>query len=97
MGCLLNGRRSANLTRMEVLEGVVRAELDEESPRAFAVMDPLVVHITNYPEGKVEEFEASIHPKKPELGKRTVKFSGTVVIDKSDFLEEDVKGWELNT
>merc|ERR1711935_525964 len=85
--------RSANLTSMEVLEGVVRGELDEEAHRAFAVMDPLVVIISNYPDGQVEEFQSSVHPKKPEMGQRTLPFSKTIVIDKSDFREEDVKGY----
>lgn len=42
---------------------------------------------------KVEEFEAEIHPKRPELGKRTIPFSGTAYIDREDFAEDPPKGF----
>lgn len=74
---------------MEVLEGFVRSALDDTAPRAFAVIDPLIIRITNWPQGKVESFQTPIHPKFPEMGKRTVQMSGTVVIDKCDWRDED--------
>ena len=49
----------------------------------MAVLDPLKVTLTNY-EGE-EELETALHPLKPELGTRKVKFSKTVYIDRSDF------------
>ena len=76
---------------MEVLEGVVRSELDEGAPRAFAILDPLVVRISNH-SGEVEWFELSVHPKK-DMGKRRVPFGSTVMIDRSDFREQDAPGY----
>ncbi|KAJ1477761.1 hypothetical protein T484DRAFT_1820131, partial [Baffinella frigidus] len=52
------------------------AVLEEDALRAFAVLDPIKLTISNWPEGKVEEFEAEIHPKRPELGTRKIPFSG---------------------
>jgi glutaminyl-tRNA synthetase len=53
----------------------------------MAVLHPIKVVIDNWPEDKVEEIQTSVHPKKPELGKRTVYFSKEVYIDASDFME----------
>jgi glutaminyl-tRNA synthetase len=50
--------------------------LEDEAARAFGVLDPVLLTITNWPEGKVEEFEAEVHPKRPELGTRKIPFSG---------------------
>ncbi|HKL48588.1 MAG TPA: glutamine--tRNA ligase/YqeY domain fusion protein [Desulfuromonadales bacterium] len=76
---------------MSVLEDCVREDLNEKAPRAMGVLDPLKVVITNYPEDETEEFEAPLHPQKPEMGTRKIPFSREVYIERSDFMEEPPK------
>ncbi|PLY01464.1 MAG: glutamine--tRNA ligase [Desulfuromonas sp.] len=83
--------KSDSLIGMEVLEECVREDLNEIAPRRMAVLDPLKVTITNYPEGQVEEFEGANHPKKPEMGMRKVPFSKTLYIERGDFMEDPPK------
>ncbi len=71
----------------EILESCVRDDLDSVAHRAMAVLNPLKVVIENWPDDHEEEILASIHPKKPELGKRTLYFTKEVYIDASDFME----------
>jgi len=61
---------------VSLLEHALREDLNETSPRAMAVLDPLKVVIDNWPEGRVEWFEAANHPGRPEQGTRKVPFSG---------------------
>ncbi|CAG1022050.1 glutaminyl-tRNA synthetase [Patescibacteria group bacterium] len=72
---------------MGVLEYCIREDLNENAYRAMAVLDPLRVVITNYPDEQVENLEISNHPQRPELGKRTVPFSKVVLIERDDFAE----------
>lgn len=74
-----------------LLEACVRDELNENAPRAMAVLDPLKVVIDNYPEGQTEELEVEIHPNKPELGKRKVAFGKEIYVERTDFMAEPVK------
>lgn len=74
-----------------VLENCVREHLDFSAPRVMCVLNPLKVVIENYPENQVEELEASNHPKRPELGKRTVPFSREIYIERNDFMEDAPK------
>ena len=74
-----------------VLENCVREDLDYNAPRAMCVIKPLKVVIENYPEGQSEDLDASNHPKRPELGKRTVPFSREIYIEQDDFMEEPPK------
>ena len=69
--------------QLQYLEACIRDNLNENAERAMAVLNPLKVTLTNY-EGE-EELETAIHPLKPELGVRKVKFSNTLYIDGSDF------------
>ena len=80
--------KSANNIEMNVLEDCAREELDKTAPRAMAVLKPLKVVITNYPENQTEEFEPSRHPKNPEMGTRKVPFSREIYIDQDDFRED---------
>lgn len=57
----------------------------------MAVLDPLKVVITSYPEGQAEEFELPNHPNKPEMGVRTVPFGREIYIEREDFMEEPAK------
>ena len=75
------------------LEHCLREDLNENAPRAMAVLRPVKLTITNYPEDKTEEFEVENIPGKPEAGTRTVTFSRNLWIEREDFLEEPVKGY----
>jgi glutaminyl-tRNA synthetase len=73
------------------LEHNVRDVLNRTSERRMAVLRPLKVVITNYPEGQVEEFEAQNNPENPEAGTRKVPFSRELYIEREDFLEDPPK------
>jgi glutaminyl-tRNA synthetase len=70
-----------------LLEHCVREALGENAPRAMAVLDPIEVVLTNWPEGVVEELTMENHPDHPEMGARTVRFTGKLFIEREDFLE----------
>ncbi|MBL6987225.1 MAG: glutamine--tRNA ligase/YqeY domain fusion protein [Methylobacter sp.] len=72
---------------MGVLEYCIREDLNENAPRAMAVLQPLRVVIDNYPEDLTEQLEVGNHPQKPELGKRIVPFSKVILIEQDDFAE----------
>ncbi len=74
-----------------LLEACVRDDLNENAPRAMAVLRPLKVIIDNYPEGQTEEIEVEVHPKKPEMGTRKVTFSRELFIEQDDFMIEPAK------
>lgn len=76
------------LIEMAVLENSIREELGENAERRMAVLRPLKVVLTNYPDGKVEMMQALNHPNRPELGTREMPFSRTIWIERDDFLEE---------
>jgi len=80
--------KSENNIEMSVLEDCAREELDKTAPRAMAVLNPLKVVITNYPEDKTEELEPARHPKNPDMGTRKVPFSREIYIDRDDFRED---------
>jgi glutaminyl-tRNA synthetase len=70
------------------LEDFVREHLNLVAPRAMAVLDPLRVTLTNYPEGQREELDAVINPEQPELGTRKVPFGRELYIERDDFRED---------
>src|SRR5690606_25679691 len=72
---------------VDMLESFVRDDLQGKAKRAFAVINPLKVTITNYPEDKMEFFDVAYHPDLPELGSRKIAFSRTVYIEQEDFAE----------
>ena len=74
-----------------LLEACVRDNLNENAPRAMAVLRPLKVVIDNYPEGQNEAIEVEINPLKPELGTRTVHFSKEIFVERDDFMVEPPK------
>ncbi len=76
-----------NVIEMGVLEDCIRTDLNENALRRMAVLRPLKVTLTNYPEGQVEELSAANHPQKEELGRRTIPFSRELYIDQNDFAE----------
>ncbi len=76
-----------------LVEECMREHLNDVAPRRVAVLDPVKLVITNYPEGQSEEAFAPNHPQKPELGKRAVPFSGELWIEREDFQEVPAKGY----
>ncbi len=76
------------LIEMGVLENCVRENLGDSAPRRMAVLRPLKVVLTNYPEDQVEMMEAMNHPANPEMGTRELPFSRELYIEHDDFMEE---------
>lgn len=76
---------------MLLLENAVRNNLNESTDRAFAIIDPLKLIITNYEEGKTEKVMAKNHPQKPERGERELTFERELFIERDDFLEDAPK------
>lgn len=70
-----------------MLEFFLRDDLNTNALRRMAVINPLKVVITNYPEGQVEQLSASNHPNRPELGQRQLPFSREIYIERDDFEE----------
>ena len=79
--------KSDNSIEMALLENSVREDLDRNAPRSLAVIKPLKLVISNYPEGQSEEFEAPNHPGDASMGTRTVPFSRELWIERDDFME----------
>ena len=76
------------------LEHCLRSNLDDTACRAMAVLRPVKLTITNYPEGQSELFEIENHPKHPEMGSHTVSFSRNLFIEAGDFMEEPIKKYK---
>ncbi len=72
------------------LEHCLREDLNETAARVMAVLRPLKLTVTNYPEGKSEVFTVENHPNHPEMGAREVRFSRDLWIEADDFLPEKV-------
>jgi glutaminyl-tRNA synthetase len=70
-----------------LLEHTIREDLNKRAPRVMAVLKPLKVIITNYPDGKTEELDAINNPEDPSMGKRILPFSKEVYIEQDDFRE----------
>jgi len=79
--------KANSLVAIEQLEACIRDELNEKAQRRIAVMKPIKVVITNYPEDKVEYFELPNNPQNPEAGTRMVPFTREIYIDADDFAE----------
>jgi glutaminyl-tRNA synthetase len=76
-----------SIVDLVVLENSIREELNKTSQRAMAVLRPIKIVITNYPEGKTEEMDAVNNPEDPGQGTRKVPFSRELYIEKDDFQE----------
>lgn len=77
-----------NLIELGALENCLREELNETTPRRFAVLRPLKIVIDNYPEDTEEWLDAANHPNRPELGSRQVPFCRELYIESDDFRED---------
>jgi glutaminyl-tRNA synthetase len=74
-----------------LLEYAVREDLNKKAPRVMAVLNPLKVIITNYPEDRSEDMETINNPEDPAMGSRTIPFSREIYIEKEDFMEDPPK------
>lgn len=83
-----------NTVEMSVLEACIREDLNDNAPRAMAVLDPIKLVIENYPENKTEDLTISNHPSDESQGKRIVPFSGELYIEAEDFKEEANKKYK---
>lgn len=73
---------------MAVLENAIRQDLEASAQRAFGVLDPLKIVITNYPEGESETFTVKNHPKDDAMGTREIPFGREIYIEQDDFMLE---------
>lgn len=76
-----------------LLEFCVREDLNKKAERLMVVLDPIKVIIDNYPEGKVEYFEAIDNPEDPNSGTHQIPFTREVYIEREDFMENPPKGY----
>ena len=79
--------KANSLVDYELLEYCIRQDLDPVVPRRVAVLDPVKVTVTNFPEGKTEFFELPNNPKDEAAGKRAVPFTRELFIEREDFME----------
>lgn len=79
--------KSESIISMGVLENTLRNDLNASAPRTMAVLEPLKVVLTNYPEGETEWLEAAVHPQDESRGNRKVALNREIWIEQSDFME----------
>lgn len=82
-----------NTVEIALLEHCLREDLNENATRAMAVLRPIKLTITNYPEGQSETFETENNPTKENSGTHTITFSRNLYIEQDDFMEEPIKGY----
>jgi glutaminyl-tRNA synthetase len=80
-----------NTIDVGLLEFSVREDLNAIAPRVMAVLDPVKLIITNYPEGKTEQIELINNPEQPEAGSRNIPFSRELYIERDDFMVDPPK------
>lgn len=86
--------KQENMIEFGSLESCIRDDLNENAPRAMAVLDPVKIVIENYDADKVETLTVANHPNKPEMGTREVPFTREVWIERDDFREEANKKYK---
>lgn len=83
--------KAGSVVDSQMLDYFLRDDLEKKAPRTMAVLRPLKVVITNYPEGKTEEFEVENNPDDPSAGTRKVPFSRELYIEQEDYMENPPK------
>ncbi|MBU9847919.1 glutamine--tRNA ligase [Rahnella ecdela] len=83
-----------NNVEMMALESCIRDDLNENAPRAMAVINPVKVIIENFTGDDVQKVKMPNHPSKPEMGTREVPFTREIYIDQADFREEANKQYK---
>ena len=86
--------KADSVVDLALLESCVRDDLGETSPRAMAVLRPLKVILTNWPEGETRTIEMENHPDHPEMGTHAVTFGRELWIDSEDFMEVPAKKYQ---
>ena len=86
--------KQENTVEMSTLEFCIREDLNENAPRAMAVLDPVKVVIENFSDTLDEVLSMPNHPNRPELGHREVTFTREIYIDRADFREEANKNYK---
>ncbi len=79
--------KAQSLVDIQMLEHHIREDLKLTVPRTMAVLDPLKIVITNYPEDEIEYMEAENNPENPEMGKRWIPFGREIYVERDDFME----------
>jgi glutaminyl-tRNA synthetase len=77
-----------SVSEVELLESCVREDLNETSPRAMAILDPIKLVIENYPAEETEMFEVPNHPKNEAFGTRLVPFGREIWIEREDYMDD---------
>jgi glutaminyl-tRNA synthetase len=85
--------KSNSWTDYAELDQALRDDLDPKAARAFAILDPIRLVVTNYAEGESQTCTAPVHPHAPERGVRTFPFTRTLMIEREDFQETPQKGF----
>ena len=83
--------KSNSTVDSQMLDYFLREDLQPKVPTAMAVINPLKVVITNYPEGQSETLSLDIHPKDESFGKREITFSREIYVERDDFMEVPAK------
>ena len=86
--------KQENMIEFGSLESCIRDDLNENAPRAMAVLDPIKVVIENFEQDQVETLTVSNHPNNPEMGTREVPFTREIWIERDDFREEANKKYK---
>ena len=76
------------LNDMALMESAIREDLNKRATRVSAVIDPIKLTVTNYPEGQTEQLEAVNNPEDPEAGTHMITFSRNLWIERDDFMED---------
>jgi glutaminyl-tRNA synthetase len=80
--------KSESIISMSVIENALRNDLNRRAPRAMAVLDPLKIVLTNYPDTETEWLEAPVHPQDDSMGVRKVPLTREIWIERADFMED---------
>jgi len=79
--------KAQSVVAIDMLEHCMREELNQTAPRRVAVLEPLLVTVTNFPDGKTETFSLPNNPQSPEAGTRELPFTRRLYVERSDFSE----------
>ena len=85
--------KADSMVEVELLQHCLREELNKTAKRGMAVLRPLKVTLTNWPEGFVDELPAENNPEDESAGSRNLKIGNEIYIEATDFMEEPVKGF----
>lgn len=89
--------KSENVVDMSVLEGAIREELEDSSPRMMAILNPLKIELINYDEAITQSRRAPFHPHHEEMGEREVPIARHIYIEQDDFALEPPPKWQRLT